>query len=139
MKGLYRVENPEKYAGDPTRVVYRSSWELKLFKRLDRDKNVIEWSSEEIIIPYSDRSTGRLRRYFPDVYFKRKDGTKIVVEVKPLKETVPPKKDDRKTEKRFTAECLTYAKNFSKWEAARRWCAERGYEFKIITEKHLGV
>lgn len=137
-KGRYKPENPSKYKGDVTNIVWRSSWELKLMKRLDRDKNVIEWSSEEIVIPYVDKSTGRLRRYFPDFYFKRVDGKCFVIEVKPKKETSPPSKTG-KTDKRFMSECLTYAKNLSKWETAQRWCSERGWEFKLITETELGV
>jgi hypothetical protein len=29
--------------------------------------------------------------------------------------------------------------NQAKWEAARNWCADRNYEFKIFTEKELGI
>lgn len=138
VKGRYVPRNPQKYRGDVTNIIFRSSWEAKLFRRLDNDPNVVEWSSEEIIIPYKDRSSGRFRRYFPDVWFRRRDGSEFLIEVKPLKETMPPTKD-RKTEKRYMQECVTYAKNTSKWEAARRFCENRGWQFLIITERELGI
>lgn len=137
-KGRYKPENPEKYRGDVTNIVWRSSWELRMFKRLDRDPNVVSWSSEEIVITYKDQSSGKMRRYFPDVAFKRSDGKKFLVEIKPLKETIPPTKTG-KSERRFMTECVTYAKNRSKWAAAERWCEQRGYTFLLITERELGV
>lgn len=137
-KGRYKPENPEKYRGDVTNIIWRSSWELKMFKRLDRDPNVVSWSSEEVVITYNDMASGRMRRYFPDVAYKRRDGKKFLVEIKPKKETLPPTRQG-KSEKRFMTECLVYAKNISKWESARRWCERYGYEFLIITEKELGV
>lgn len=137
-KGRYRVENPEKYRGDPTNVWYRSSWELKVMRRFDRDPNVAAWGSEEVVIPYRDKASGRLRRYFPDFTMKRTDGKKFLIEVKPEKETRPPTRQG-KTEKRFITECLTYAKNSSKWTAARKWCEDHGYEFVLITERQLGI
>jgi hypothetical protein len=51
---------------------------------------------------------------------------------------VPPPKPKRQT-KQYIAEVYEYAKNQSKWEAAREWCADRGYEFKVITEHELGI
>ena len=50
----------------------------------------------------------------------------------------PPPKPKRQTQK-YIAEVYEYAKNQSKWEAAKDWCADRGYEFKIITESELGI
>lgn len=138
VRGKFRPKNPEKYAGDPTNICFRSSWEIKMMRRLDEDANVVSWSSEEIVIPYRDRTTGRLRRYFPDFHMKRRDGKEFLIEVKPLRETLPPTREG-KSEKRFMAECVTYGKNLSKWEAAERYAAERGWEFLKITERELGI
>ena len=33
MKGRYKPINPSKYKGNPTNIIYRSSWELKLDNR----------------------------------------------------------------------------------------------------------
>ena len=50
--GRYQVRNPKKYLGDPTKVVYRSSWELRAFQWCDSNPSVKGWSSEEVVIPY---------------------------------------------------------------------------------------
>jgi hypothetical protein len=36
-------------------------------------------------------------------------------------------------------ESLTYLKNEAKWKAASEYCKDRGWEFKIVTEKELGL
>ena len=138
VRGRFKPKNPEKYRGDVTQIVFRSSWEIKVMRRLDEDPNVVEWSSECVVIPYKDKSTGRMRRYFPDFYVRRRDEKCLIVEVKPAKESVPPVREG-KSEQRFLKECLTYAKNQSKWEAAREWCGRRGWEFLVITERELGI
>lgn len=136
-KGKFSPRNPQKYKGDPTNIVFRSRWELKVMDRLDRDPNVLAWSSESIIVPYKDKASGRSRRYFPDFYVKTKD-REMLVEVKPGKETRPPSRTG-KSEKRFLAECRTWATNSSKWEAAERFCAQRGWIFVKWTEREIGV
>ena len=75
-KGKYRVKNYRKYKGDPTSVVYRSLWEKKFMDYCDKNPNVVEWSSEEIVIPYKDPVQKKIRRYFPDFYMnvKQADG-----------------------------------------------------------------
>jgi hypothetical protein len=142
LQGLYQLRNPQKYKGDPTCITYRSSWELKVFQKLDNSPSVLEWASESITIPYNDKASGRLRRYFPDIWVKIKsiDGKikTMIVEIKPKREAQPPERGT-KTEKRFLRECLTYAKNISKWEAAGRYCKQRGWEFRLLTEEELGT
>jgi hypothetical protein len=61
-----------------------------------------------------------------------------VIEVKPLRQTKPPKKKKRVT-KSYIYECTTYAVNQAKWKAADEWCKDHKIEFKIITEKELGI
>ena len=72
IQGRYQLKNPSKYRGDPSNVIYRSSWELRVQKYLDDHPSVIWWSSEEIIIPYRDPVTGKVRRYYPDFLTKIK-------------------------------------------------------------------
>jgi len=50
-KGIYRPTNPSKYAGDHTRIVYRSNWERKFMVYCDRNEDIIYWASEELSIP----------------------------------------------------------------------------------------
>ena len=67
----------------------------------DRNPNILEWGSEEIIIPYRSPLDGRIHRYFPDFYIKvRETGGKIqkyIIEVKPKKQCVEPKKKKERT------------------------------------------
>ena len=67
--GLYKPINPGKYRGNPTRVIYRSLWERKFMVFCDNNPSIIEWGSEEIIIPYR-APDGKVRRYYPDFYIK---------------------------------------------------------------------
>jgi len=134
-KGRYRIKNSSKYKGNPTQIIYRSSWERQVFKWCDNHKDVLEWSSEEIIIPYRCKTDNKLHRYYPDVYIKTNKG-EYLIEIKPKKETNPPRIRSRKT-KRYLTEVMTYIKNTSKWDAARGYCADRGYIFEIWTEETL--
>ena len=63
---------------------------------------------------------------------------KYLIEIKPKKQTLEPKKPKRKTP-RYITEVTTYVTNQAKWEAAREWCADRRMEFLILTEEHLNV
>ena len=134
-KGRYRIKNSSKYKGNPTQIIYRSSWERQVFKWCDNHKDVLEWSSEEIIIPYRCKTDNKLHRYYPDVYIKTNKG-EYLIEIKPKKETNPPRIRSRKT-KRYLTEVMTYIKNTSKWDAAREYCTDRGYIFEIWTEETL--
>ena len=61
-----------------------------------------------------------------------------MIEVKPAKQTQPPKKKKNVT-KSYLYECKTYAVNQAKWAAAYEWCKDRKIEFKIVTEQELGI
>jgi len=141
-KGRYTVDNPSKYAGDPTRVIYRSLWELKFMKWCDTNDSVLEWGSEEYIIPYLSPVDKRIHRYFVDFYVKIRDKTgktqKYLIEIKPSKFTRPPTKPDRVT-KRYVEEVMTWGVNQSKWKNATEFCEDRGWKFQIITETELGL
>ena len=140
--GKYRPTNRKKYKGDPTNIIYRSLWELKFMKYCDLNENILEWGSEEIVIPYVSPIDNRVHRYFPDFYVRVRSKTgrieKLIIEIKPLKQTTPPKKQQRRT-KRYITEVTTYAVNDAKWKAAREYCADRNWQFKILTEKELRV
>jgi hypothetical protein len=140
-KGWFRPRNPQKYRGDPNGIVYRSSWELKVMKYLDDNPAVIWWASEELPIRYVSPIDQKVHRYFPDfiVRTKRRDGqeTTMVLEVKPYRQTQMPVQK-RKTQ-RFINEMATYAINQEKWKAADLFCKEHGWQFKLITEKELGI
>lgn len=135
-KGKYKVKNSQKYKGDPTKVIFRSLWERNTFRWLDDNDDIIEWSSEEVVIPYRCKTDNKIHRYYIDIYFKAANGKKYLIEIKPKKETVPPKIPKRKT-KRYVTEVMTYVKNQSKWEAAKSFALDRGYIFDIWHEDTL--
>lgn len=139
--GKYLPSYPKKYRGDITNIIYRSLWERKFMVYCDLNEHIIEWSSEEIIIPYRSPLDGRYHRYYPDFYVKVKNdmGLKVyIIEVKPKKQTLEPKPPKRRT-KQYINEVFQYTKNQAKWKAAREWCADRKYEFKVLTEVELKV
>ena len=141
-KGKYKVRCPYKYKGDPTKVIYRSLWELKFMRYCDTNINILEWGSEEMYVWYRSPVDNRPHRYFPDFYIKAKESNgqikKYIIEVKPKKQTAPPAKPKRQT-KGYLREAFEYAKNQAKWKAANEWCIDRGFEFKVLTENELGI
>jgi len=140
--GRFTPKNPQKYVGDYKNIIYRSSWECKLMDYLDRNPSVVSWASEEIIIPYISPVDGRWHRYFPDFVVKMKTTTgqlkTMMLEVKPKKQSQPPEPQKRVT-KRYINEVVTYGVNQAKWKAATEYCLDRGWEFQVITEDHLGL
>ena len=141
-KGKYYPSFPRKYKGDPTNIIYRSLWERKFMVYCDKNQNILEWASEEIAIPYRSPIDNRVHRYFPDFYIKVKETNgkfkNYVIEVKPAKQTKPPAKPKRQT-KGYIREAYEYARNQAKWKMAKEYCADRQWEFKVVTEKELGI
>ena len=141
-QGKFKPKFPEKYKGDPTNIIYRSSWELRFMNWCDRSASIMEWSSEETVIPYISPIDNRPHRYFVDFKIKVRDANEntktYLVEIKPFKETQPPKQTKTKS-KRYITEVMTWGKNEAKWNAAKRYCDDRNYEFKIVTEYDLGL
>jgi len=140
--GRFKPKKPKKYIGDPTNIIYRSLWEFKLMRYLDSHPNVIEWGSEELIIPYRSPIDGRMHRYFPDFIVKQinKYGNKetIIIEVKPAYQTIEPKKKSKVT-KQYINEVKTWGVNQAKWKAAQDFCKDRNWKFQIMTEHELGI
>jgi len=141
-QGIFRPKNPQKYIGDSNNIVYRSSWECRVMNWFDQNDDIMSWASEELIVPYKSPIDNRFHRYFPDfiVKVKTRDGTvkTLMIEVKPKKQTVPPEPKKRVT-KQYVTEVTTYGVNQAKWKAAHEYCLDRGWEFKIMTEEHLGL
>ena len=142
--GRYKPDHPKKYKGDYSNVIFRSLWELKFMKWCDGNKNVIEWGSEEIVIPYRSPIDNKMHRYFPDFYVKVNTKERIVrkyiIEIKPLKQTKPPIKPKRtRVPERFLAESITYQVNEAKWKAAIEFCNDNRCHFRILTEKELNI
>ena len=129
---------PEKYTGDPTNIIMRSSWETRFASWCDKNPSVLKWSSEETIIPYRCPTDNRIHRYYVDFKIQVSTGKVYLVEVKPAKQCEPPVFPGKRTQ-RYLTESLTYIKNQAKWKAATEFSKDRGWEFKIITEHELGL
>lgn len=144
LKGKYTPINISKYKGNWRNIVHRSGWERQVMKYLDENEMVIEWSSEELIIPYFDPIENRKRRYFPDFWIKvkRPDGTfrEYLWEVKPHAQAIQPVLSESATKsqkRRYALNVRTYVTNNAKWEAAREICRQKGWTFHVVTEKQL--
>lgn len=141
-KRIYKPIFPEKYSGDPTNIIMRSSWETKFANWCDKNKAVLSWKSEETVVPYRCPTDDRIHRYFIDfqIQLRQRDGLikTYLIEVKPHKQTLPPVYPGRQTQ-RYLTESMTFIKNQAKWKAANEYAKDRAWEFKIITEYELGL
>ena len=139
-QGLYHPVNKDKYSGTYP-IIWRSSYELKFMRWADNNSNVLSWGSESVVVPYISPKDGKLHRYFVDNTISIKEGNgkvkKYLIEIKPSKQTQPPKSTNRKNKKSLLYEQITYAVNKCKWEAASAWAKKNKYEFIILTEKDL--
>jgi hypothetical protein len=140
-KGKYTPEHPAKYMGDTTNIIYRSMWERRCMKYFDVNPSVLQWASEEVVIPYYDSMSKKVRKYFPDFLIKVKTAngeTKThLIEVKPSKDLRPPVGGRGKKKSTVLYEMKSYRMNRDKFASARKWCDERGIIFDVWTEKHL--
>jgi hypothetical protein len=138
-KGVYKPINPQKYKGCDV-IIFRSQWEYRFMRWLDLSPNVIEWISEQPLIPYINPNTNTVWQYHPDflINVKTKTGTKIqLIEIKPYKQTIPPTITEGKRRTTILKEAQTWAQNNEKWKAAKLYCDHRGWEFKILTENEI--
>jgi len=138
-KGRYIPHNKQKYIGDITNIIYRSSWERRFMKYCDTNSSIIEWSSEELYVPYVSPIDNKYHRYYPDfiIKVKSKKSTKIImIEIKPSSQTKRPEKG-RKKNTTYLSEIRTWTINTSKWKHALKYCAKKNWEFKILTEEHI--
>lgn len=136
----YSPINLKKYKGKIP-IIVRSSWERMLCQWIDNNSNILEWSSESIVIQYFDPVQNKLRRYYPDFFIKIKNKYgKIevwIIEVKPYHETQPPKFSKKKSKKTLLHQESTYITNNAKWKAANNYCNKMKWKFKILTEKQM--
>ena len=137
-KGKFIPTNRNKYKGDINNIIYRSLWERKFMVHCDNIPEIIEWGSEEIVVPYISPLDRKRHRYFPDFYIKTNNGDKFMIEIKPKKFTKPPRATKTLT-KAFLHETKEWARNCAKWTAAKEVCEKHGWKFLIFTEDHLNM
>lgn len=138
----WKPKHPEKYMGAINSITTRSSWEVRFLNWCDDNSNILEYSSEEVVVPYRSPVDMKLHRYFVDAKIKVKTTSgeikTYLVEIKPSIQRNIPAKPKRQT-KRYITECATFMINQAKWDAADRWARDRGWEFIILDEYDLGI
>ena len=143
-QGYFTPQHPEKYRGDVTKIIYRSSWEFKFLEYCDNNELVVEYASEPIGIPYFNPILKKESTYWIDCYMATRtpDGnlTKWLIEIKPNKYLTPPEPPNRLTEKQtlnYARHAKAYIINNAKFNAAKVYAHKNGMRFGIITENFL--
>lgn len=131
--GDFMLLNPKKYIGKKSKIIYRSSYELRFMYQLEANPNVLEWDYENIIIPYIFKNKGKQSRhnYIMDFQVKMISGSMFLCEVKPLSKSPLNESQINLSE--------SHRRNAFKWKAALNWCKINNHTFKLITEKQLGI
>ena len=97
-------------------VSFESTIERDYAYVLDFEPEVTSFSEQPLTIEYADAD--RVRRYTPDFEVVRTDQQHWLVECKPQ-------------------QLLHTDDNQRKFAAARAWCAERGWQFEVVTDTQL--
>jgi hypothetical protein len=141
MQGRFKPANPHKYIGNPDKIIFRSSWELRLFKYLDAMPGILRWASEEFSIPYLSPIDGKVHQYFPDAFviYKNKSGelVKEIIEIKPYNESIMDSNVIAAMPDGAQKNILLT--NKAKWKAASLFAQRNGLSFRVLTERSLFV
>lgn len=135
-QGIFVPENPQKYAGNLSNIVYRSGWEMGVFKWCDLNPDVIMWASEEVCVPYVGPDE-KVHKYFIDLALKYRTGAMVLVEIKPKSQTREPEARRGKKKSTLLEETQTFLTNEAKWKAAGAFAEKRGMTFQIWHEDVL--
>jgi len=143
---VFSPKNVTKYVGTSLPIA-RSNLERKLMLALDTSMHVLQWTSEQPLIPYvhpiRTLQEGKqiVWNYHPDFLIKYTNGEKTwveMVEIKPAKQTKKPLPWGKGRSKKLAEyEAETYAVNIAKWEKAIALCEENGWTFRIVTEQTI--
>lgn len=143
-QGYYNIANPDKYVGDISKIIFRSSWEKKFATYCDHNERILAWASEPLKIPYMSPVDRGIHPYNVDFYVKvqtENGHREYIVEVKPARQLkAPVQPSGRVNEKRmtsYTTQMATYLVNLAKFTAAREYAKGRGWEFVVVTEDFL--
>jgi len=133
-QSFYTPKNPQKYIG-AHKPYYRSGWELSFMIFCDSHDKVLKWASEAIKVPYRNPFTGKGTVYVPDFFVLYEDakGRQIaeIIEIKPKKQSIIESKVSNARDR------AVVALNHVKWAAAKAYCKQHGFIFRVITEDDL--
>jgi hypothetical protein len=138
-QGVFNPQDRKKYKGKSL-PIYRSGWELKFFRWCDANSNIVAWSSESVIVPYTNPLDGKVHKYFVDgliTILENRIPKTYLIEIKPSSQVAAPVAKKHKRKSTMLYEQRIYIVNTAKWEAANKWAQQRNIEFKILTEKEL--
>ena len=139
-QGIFVPNNQDKFIG--TKATYRSGLELKFFRFCDKNPNVLQWGSENIVVPYKSPLDNRHHKYYVDNFVVIKEGDEVkryLVEIKPKNQVTPPKKNPNRKTKSWHYAIREWGKNQAKWKSATHYCQKHNMEFKVLTENDLGL
>ena len=138
--GVYRPVNCKKFG--ETSCIYRSSYELQFLRWCDKHPKIIDVKYEKVIIPYVCKTDNKMHKYYVDCRITMVEATgrrTYLIEIKPFKQTLPPKPSKRKKKTTILYEQLSYLKNDSKWKAAEQYCKMKDFRWCILTEKGIYI
>jgi hypothetical protein len=138
--GIYRPKNISKF-GEP-KCLYRSNYELQFLKWCDAHPKITDVKYEKVIIPYICKTDGKMHKYYVDckITMEESKGKKdYLIEIKPFRQTIPPKPSKRKKQTTILQENFNWLKNSSKWSSAKQYCKKQGYRWCILTEKGIYI
>ncbi len=159
-QGYFQPTNPEKYIGDVTQIIYRSSWEKRFCQWANDHPNIVKWGSENFKIPYENpvakmvngQYVSAINNYYVDFFITIKKDDKLTTwlcEVKPKNQVPTTAQFERlsrminegnKTEKkikRYNHELKTLLVNRAKFLAAMKFAEARGCKFCVCDENFL--
>jgi hypothetical protein len=97
-------------------IVCHSHWEAWYAMMLDKDATVLYFEKDSILVPYKFGRSSRIRTYKVDFLVQYCDYSVNLVEIKP-------------------SWYLTHCnKTKAKKQAAEKWCLERDWKFRFVTE-----
>lgn len=143
-QGYYKLSNPEKYIGDPLKIIYRSSWEYSFCRYCDLSDQVEKWSSEPLGIKYVNPIDRKEHTYFVDFYMcviENNQPINYLAEVKPSASLSMPILEGKNMTtnkiKNYNYALQTWLINRAKFAAAKQFAEGRGYKFIVVTEEFL--
>lgn len=131
-KGLFTPKHPEKYLGDPRKIRFLSSWELRFMHFCDTNPNIMKWGSEEFRVKYYHPIKQKVCEYIPDFIIKyqntRGEVITEVIEIKPAKQSGLARGN------LSTYDKVQLVINNAKWTAAKAMCDNAGIKFRVLTD-----
>ena len=128
--GFYTVHNTKKYNKPNKTLKYKSSWELQFMIYCDNSKKIKQWNYESVRIPYIFNKKRHF--YYPDFWIQTYENDKLIIEIKPKHQTLPPKNPKSKG---YQRELIRFTKNCAKWHYAQKYTSKKNMNFLIVTEK----